>query len=107
MAHLNPSVLKIDLESPVSRPITLSKKVNCSINTIKSRLETADIDFNIGNSGNYQMYYYECLPILESYLGVKRFTKKSVADRDAFLARLVRYLEKHPNQTFCCSYLYN
>lgn len=84
----------------------LSKKLKCSINTIKSRLATVGVDFDIGNSGAYQMYHYECLPILESYLGVKRFTKESVADRDAFLSRLSGYLEEHPDQTFCRSYLY-
>ena len=106
------SKFKIILESPRSRPMDLSpmglsKKLNCSINTVKSRLENTSLNFSIENSGNYQLYNYECLPILEAYLDAKRFTTNSHEDITSFLERLVNKIKQSPDQTFCKKFLFN
>lgn len=111
MAKKDEGRVRIQRESPKTRsmdrtPNTLAKELGVSTNTIKNRLRNTGINFEMARSSEYQMYNYEGLPILYAYLGLDRFTEDSRNALTPFLLRLEKYLDDHPEQSFCQKFLY-
>lgn len=111
MAKKDEGRVRIQRESPKTRsmdrtPNTLAKELGVSTNTIKNRLRNTGINFEMARSSEYQMYNYEGLPILYAYLGLDRFTEDSRNALAPFLLRLEKYLDDHPEQSFCRKFLY-
>lgn len=112
MSNQAESCYKIFLESPKSRPMDispqeLSVELLCSINTIKSRIKQTGLNYEINESNHYQLFNYECLPILKAYLKSDRWKECTREDMSAFLRRLMSVLEANPDQSFCRYYLFN
>ena len=112
MSNQTESFYEIISESPKSRPMDLSpqklsKELRCSINTIKSRIRQTGLNYEIDDSTHYQLFNYECLPILKAYLKSDRWKECTREDMSAFLRRLMLMLEANPDQSFCRCYLYN
>lgn len=112
MSNQAESCYKIISESSKSRPMdispqSLSEELLCSINTIKSRIKQTGLNYEINESNHYQLFNYECLPILKAYLKSDRWKECTREDMSAFLRRLMLVLEENPDQSFCRYYLYN
>lgn len=102
----------IVLESPKCRPMDispreLSEELCCSVNTIKSRMKQTELNYEISASSHYQLFNYECLPILKAYLKSNRWKESTRESMSDFLSRVMSLLENNLDQSFCKYYLYN
>lgn len=124
----NPYVMQ--MENPRSRltdlsPTGLAKEVSLSTNTVKSRLRAIEVNFGLSKygekmrkdpsadqpekfePGEYQMFNYECLPILKAYLNMGSETIHRSYQIPVFLEKLKDQLEGNPDQSFCRDFLYS
>jgi len=101
-------------------PAQLAKELKRSINTVKSKICSLELSvkpvnqklpdpqniFIIDKDNRYQLYNYECLPILKAYIGSKS-DSASPRDLPSFYQTVINELEKDPQQVICENYLFN